>query len=94
MSKNRNEVEEILQDFEEARNNDFYLSWIWLQKFGGLKLPNLTQRQLDELSGKLSTLARWRRRIQQDGNFLPTRRNIDHRRNGRNGVKNSAEIST
>jgi hypothetical protein len=80
--KSKNEVEEILQQYPEARNNDFFLCWMWLQKFGGLSLPVLEQSQLNELNGKLSTLTRWRRKIQGDGKLLPTRKDIDHRRNG------------
>ena len=82
MKYNKNQVEEILQEHPEARNNDFLLCWLWLQRFGGLTLPNLTENQFKELNGKFSTLTRWRRKIQQVGNFFPTRKNIDHRRNG------------
>jgi len=80
--QSKNQVEEILQEYPEARNNDFLLCWMWLQRFGGLSLPNLTEDQYKELNGKFSTLTRWRRRIQGAGQFLPTRKDIDHRRNG------------
>ena len=80
--KSVKQVEEILEENPEARSNDFLLCWLWLQKQYNLELPELSQEQLYELRGKFSTLPRWRRKIQQDGNFLPTRKNIDHRRNG------------
>ena len=82
MAKSKIEVEQILKDNPEARSNDFLLCWLWLQQYEGLDLPELKQKQLNQLNGKFSTLTRWRRKIQQDGNFLPTRKNIDHRRNG------------
>ena len=48
MKYNKNQVEEILQEHPEARNNDFLLFWLWLQRFGGLTLPNLTENQFKE----------------------------------------------
>lgn len=83
MMNSKLQVEKILDEHPEARNNDFFLCWMWLQEFRGLELPKLKEKQLDELSGKLSTLTRWRRKIQGTGKYLPTETtNLDHRRVG------------
>ena len=69
--KSRIQVENILKEYPEARNNDFYLCWIWLQKEYGIELPELTYSQYKELNGKFSTLTRWRRKIQGAGEYMP-----------------------
>ena len=80
-------VESLLETFPEARNNDFYLCWMWLEQFYGMSLPRLSEQQLKELSGKFSTLTRMRRRIQsKDGKYLPDDKDIDYRRVGYSDV--------
>ena len=66
------QVEKILKETPASRSNDFLLCWLWLQKQYGLDLPELSTAQLYELRGKLSTLPRWRRKIQSAGRYLPT----------------------
>ena len=70
MMKSRIQVENILKEYPEARNNDFYLCWMWLQIEYGIELPQLSEMQLKELNGKLSTLTRWRRKIQGAGKYM------------------------
>lgn len=78
----KTQILEILETKPESRNNDFYLFWTWLQDFGGLKLPALTQQQMIQLEGKLSSVSRYRRKLQGKGEFLPTRTDINGRRKG------------
>ena len=81
--KSVKQVEEILEENPEARSNDFLLCWLWLQEYEGLDLPELKQKQLNELNGKFSTLTRWRRKIQAAGKYMPTKINdLDNRRLG------------
>ena len=83
MAKSKIEVEQILKDNPEARSNDFLLCWLWLQQYEGLDLPELKQKQLNQLNGKFSTLTRWRRKIQAAGKYMPTKINdLDNRRLG------------
>ena len=83
----KKQVESLLETFPEARNNDFYLCWMWLEQFYGMSLPRLSEQQLKELSGKFSTLTRMRRRIQsKDGKYLPDDKDIDYRRVGYSDV--------
>ena len=72
----KTQILEILETKPESRNNDFYLFWEWLQNFGGLELPELTNKKMQELEGKLSSVSRYRRNIQGKGEYLPTRSNV------------------
>ena len=87
MMTSKKQVESLLETFPQARNNDFYLCWMWLEQFYGMSLPRLTDKQLKELSGKFSTLTRMRRRIQsKEGKYLPDDKDIDYRRVGYSDV--------
>jgi len=86
------QVENILKEYPEARNNDFYLCWMWLQIEYGMELPQLSGEQLEELNGKFSTLTRWRRKIQSDGKYLSTNKNNgDNRRIGGSCYKHKSK---
>jgi hypothetical protein len=69
----KGEVRDLLRRFPDARNNDFYLQWLYLQYYCGIDLPFLNWEKLEEISGRLETVRRVRQKIQNDdGEFLPT----------------------
>lgn len=78
----KEQVEYILATYPSARNNDFYLQWLWLKIFGGVKLPYVDWNVIREFSGRLETLRRVRQKIQnEDGRFPPDEETLRHRRN-------------
>tara|TARA_B100001013_G_C24541731_1_gene414954 strand:- start:546 stop:893 length:348 start_codon:yes stop_codon:yes gene_type:complete len=89
--RSRIQVENILEKHPEARDNDFVLCWLWLQKEYGIALPQLSGEQLEELNGKFSTLTRWRRKIQSDGKYLSTNGG-DNRRIGGSCYKSKPKL--
>jgi hypothetical protein len=69
----KQQVEYILMHFPEARSNDFYLQYLWLKVFGKLNLPFIEWNTIKDISGKLETVSRVRRKIQnEDGKYLPS----------------------
>jgi hypothetical protein len=71
----KSQVEYLLENYPNCRNNDFYLFLLWIRRFGGLSvgLPFIPYEDVKSLSGKQSTLSRVRRKIQHgEGRFLPT----------------------
>lgn len=86
LNKMRQQVEFLLGKYPESRNNDFYLSILWLREFGGLKryISFIPYDCIRELSGKTETLSRIRRKIQNnDGLYLPTDLNVMKKRRQR-----------
>ena len=39
------EVEHLLAKYPEAKNNDFYLQWVWLKEIMKFDLPDIPSRQ-------------------------------------------------
>jgi len=74
LKRTKEQVEYLLERYENTRNNDFYLQLLWLKIFGGVKnMPWINWEQIKKLSGKLQTVARVRRKIQnEEGKYLPT----------------------
>jgi hypothetical protein len=73
LKKTKDQVLYLLENYPAARNNDFYLQILWLKHFGGL--PNLwiEWEKIKENAGKIETVSRVRRKIQnEDKLFLPT----------------------
>ena len=47
------EVEYLLSKYPEAKNNDFYLQWLWLKEIESISLPDIPWRKFQELAGKM-----------------------------------------
>lgn len=63
----------LLEEYPSTRNNDFYLQWMWLKVFGKINLPFIDWESIKANTGKLETVSRVRRKIQNEqGRFLPT----------------------
>tara|TARA_B100001013_G_scaffold133753_1_gene78415 strand:+ start:1459 stop:1779 length:321 start_codon:yes stop_codon:yes gene_type:complete len=90
------EVEHLLAKYPEAKNNDFYLQWVWLKEIMKFDLPDIPSRQSRDLAGKMCSIRRARQKIQGNGKFLPTDKDIlDRRRKWRNASpKESLLIET
>ena len=72
LRKTRAEVREFLERFPDARNNDFYVQWLWLKYYGGMSdLPYLEWGRIKQVSGKLETVRRARQKIQNDDHEFP-----------------------
>jgi len=89
----KGQVEDLLRRYPDARNNDFYLIWLWLKEFSGLevsfsnnpvKIPFnylwLEYEDFKKIAGRLETVTRARRKIQAEGLFLPTDHKVLFRR--------------
>ena len=74
------EVEYLLSKYPEAKNNDFYLQWLWLKEIESISLPDIPWRKFQELAGKMGSVRRARQKIQGQGKFLPTDKVILDRR--------------
>lgn len=75
----KSQVEFLLEHYPKARCNDFYLVWVWLRRFAGVKLPYLSNEVLGELAGKFETVRRCRQKIQNgEGRFIA---DVDTRKN-------------
>jgi len=75
----KSQVEFLLEHYPKCRCNDFYLVWMWLRRFAGVKLPYLSNEVLGELAGKCETVRRARQKIQNnEGRFLA---DVDTRKN-------------
>jgi hypothetical protein len=71
----KKQVEWILEKFPDSRNCDFYLIWLWLKYFSGINAFSsiwLEYKDISKVAGKLESLTRARRKIQEKGRFLPT----------------------
>ena len=69
----KQQVLHLLKNQPQARNNDFYLQWLWLRTFAKVNLPWLQWERFLKYSGKLETVRRVRQKIQnEEGRFLPT----------------------
>jgi hypothetical protein len=69
----KDEVLYLLKRHRRSRSCDFFLQWQWLKIFQKINLPRLKSETFRRVSGKLETLARTRRKIQnEEGKFLPT----------------------
>jgi len=62
----KKQAEYLMKKFTQARNNDFYLTWLWLKIFPKIDLPWLEWEKICQLSGKLQTVSRIRRIIQNE----------------------------
>ena len=74
------EVEYLLSKYPEAKNNDFYLQWVWLKDIEGLDLPEMQWRKFQQLSGKMGSIRRARQKVQSMGKHLPSDEKILQRR--------------
>jgi len=74
------EVEFLLSKYPEAKNNDFYLQWVWLREIMRLDLPEIPWRKFQMLAGKMGSVRRARQKIQSQGRLLPTDQRILDRR--------------
>jgi len=63
----------LLKKETQARNNDFYLDWLWLRTFAKVNVPWLEWEKFLQVSGSLESVRRVRQKIQnEDKQFLPT----------------------
>lgn len=74
------QVEHLLSKYPEAKNNDFYLQWVWLKEIEGLDLPEMPWRKFQQLSGKMGSIRRARQKVQSMGKHLPSDEKILQRR--------------
>jgi hypothetical protein len=81
----KKQVAFLLERHPSSRNCDFYLQLLYLKIFGGLdNLPYIEWEKIKHLSGKLDTVTRIRRVIQnQEGRLLPTDPEVLKRRRRR-----------
>lgn len=69
----REQVDNVLAFSEKARNNDFYLFWVWARRYLNLPLPYLSEEVFEALNGKTETVRRVRQKIQnEEGRWQPT----------------------
>lgn len=80
--KTKDQVLDLLERYPSARNNDFYLQWLWLRHYGRIPdLPFIEWEQIKHFAGRLETVRRVRQKIQNtEGRFLPTDPDIIKRR--------------
>ena len=74
------EVEYLLSKYPEAKNNDFYLQWVWLKDIEGLELPDMPWQRFQQLAGKMGSIRRARQKVQSMGKHLPSDEKILQRR--------------
>ena len=74
------EVEYLLEKYPDAKNNDFYLQWVWLKEIENLKLPEMPWRKFEQLAGKMGSIRRARQKVQSTGKYLPSDKKIFERR--------------
>jgi hypothetical protein len=72
LKQKKQQVAYILKKHPEARNNDFLLTWLWLQTFPKVDTPKLPYKTIRDLCGSLETVRRARQKLNQNGKFLPT----------------------
>lgn len=66
-------VKYLLERYPHARDNDFYLMWLYLKIFEGLPLPYLDWKIIEILDGSTESVRRVRQKIQnEDKLFLPS----------------------
>lgn len=63
-------VEWILKTYPSTRNSDTMLEWIYLRRFENINLPYIEFDRLSKIS--IETVSRVRRKIQEEGMYLPT----------------------
>lgn len=69
----KDQVYHLLRQYPFARENDFFLQWMWLIQYGGLhNLPNLREGIFKGLgSGIMDSISRVRRKIQEHKQLMP-----------------------
>ena len=68
-------VRTVLEKYQEARNNDFFLVYLCLRELlkpRGINLPYVPYSIIKEFSGVTETITRARRWFNERGEFLPT----------------------
>ena len=60
------QVEHLLEHYPMARENDFYLQYLWLKTFGKVELPHIEYKKIQKLGGALETIRRVRQKIQNE----------------------------
>lgn len=80
--KTKDQVLELLAKYPSTRNNDFYLQLLWLKHYGGISnLPYIEWSRIKGIAGKLESVSRVRRKIQnEEGRFPPTDPDVFRRR--------------
>lgn len=78
----RENVDKILEEFEEARNDDRYLLILYWKKIDRLPLPWIPWDVIQGLTSP-ETIRRMRQKIQEDGRFRPTDPEVDAKRRDR-----------
>lgn len=69
----RDQVDNVMAFSEKARNNDFYLFWVWARRYLKINLPYLSEEVFEALNGKTETVRRVRQKIQnEEGRWPPT----------------------
>jgi hypothetical protein len=71
----KEQVEYLLEKYPAARDNDFYLQYMWLKTFGDLtiRLPFIEWCDIEKVGGQLESVRRVRQKIQnEDLKFLPS----------------------
>jgi hypothetical protein len=79
----KEQTEYLLAKFPGARDNDFYLQYMWLKMFGGIRqpLPFLDWEDITKIGGQLESIRRVRQKIQNvDLKYLPSEKVLEKRR--------------
>lgn len=88
------EVDYLLSRYPEARNNDFFLQWIWLKEIMGLNMPDLPWHKYQLYAGKLGTLRRIRQKVQATGKYLPSDKRVLETRQKRRRLRLAKALSS
>lgn len=90
LTKTKEQVEFLLETYPATRDNDFYLQWLWLKIFGKVDLPWLEYAKIEGFCGRLDTLSRVRRTIQNtEGRFPPTKATRIRRQNKQGNMRDA-----
>lgn len=81
LTRTREAVIQILKEYPNTRNNDFYLQILYLKIVEGLPLPWIDYETIRHLGGKMESIRRVRAKIQnEEGLFPPTDPKVVHKR--------------
>ncbi len=70
LKQTKERVAWILEHYPSARNSDTLLEFLYLRIFEGIDIPYVTWERLSRIS--LETVTRMRRKLNEEGLYLPT----------------------
>jgi hypothetical protein len=70
------QVRFILARYPEAKDNDFYLTVLYLRIFCKIKVPYVEWREMNRLSGRLDVVRRNRQKIQNEEHDYESSMNV------------------